>query len=298
MKVLNIGALNIDRTYTVKRFVQPKETIRASGYEEFCGGKGLNQSVALARAGVETYHAGAVGRDGELLMEMLKESGVHTEYVRHLDGASGHAVIQVDEEGQNNIIIVGGANGQISCGYIQEVLEKFEEGDMVLLQNEVPNIDFAMEEAKRRKMQIAFNPSPVSESIYQCDLNQVDYFILNEVEGAMLAGTTPDDVAGIQKNLGEKYPQASFILTLGEKGAIFFNRDETIAQDSFRVSVVDTTGAGDTFCGYFLAGIAAGRSYRECLKEASAAGALAVGRKGAASGIPRREEVVEFLSSK
>lgn len=102
MKILNLGSLNIDKTYSVKRFVQPKETIQALDYEEFCGGKGLNQSVALARAGAEVYHAGAVGGDGRILLDMLKEAGADTGYVETLDGASGHAVIQIDESGQNN----------------------------------------------------------------------------------------------------------------------------------------------------------------------------------------------------
>ena len=113
MKILNLGSLNIDKTYSVKRFVQPKETIQALDYGEFCGGKGLNQSVALARAGAEVYHAGAVGGDGKLLLDMLKEAGADTGYVETLDGASGHAVIQIDESGQNNIIICGGTNRKI-----------------------------------------------------------------------------------------------------------------------------------------------------------------------------------------
>lgn len=298
MKILNIGALNIDRTYTVKRFVEPKETVRALKYEEFCGGKGLNQSVALAKAGAEIYHAGIVGYDGKILVDMLEESGVHTELIKYLEGVSGHAVIQVDKEGQNNIIIVGGANEQVSCEYIRNVLDKFQEGDMVLLQNEIPNIAFAIEEAKKRRMLVTFNPSPASESIYECDLNQVDYFILNEVEGAMLADILSDDVEMIKKSLCNKYPQASFVLTLGEKGSVFFNQNEVIQQKSFKVEVIDTTGAGDTFCGYFLAGIAQQKGHRKCMEEASAAGALAVTRKGAATGVPDRQEVIEFLSNK
>lgn len=295
---MNIGSLNIDRTYTVRHFVQPKETIRALGYEEFCGGKGLNQSIALAKAGVEIYHAGIVGGDGKFLIHMLQTSGVHTEYIEHMEGPSGHAVIQVDQEGQNNIIIVGGANTKVSKEYISSVLQKFEPGDMVLLQNEVSNIAFAMEEAKKRKLLIAFNPSPITESISQCDLRLVDYFILNEVEGSALAETEADDISGIQKKLRDMYPNASFVLTLGEKGALFFNQKEIHKRDGFLTEVVDTTGAGDTFCGYFLAGITEGKSYEECLKQACAAGALAVGKKGAASGIPEKTEVLSFLSNK
>ena len=114
MKVLNIGSLNIDRVYEVEHFVKPGETIKTTHYSEACGGKGLNQSIALARSGAEVYHVGAVGADGGMLLDVLKTSGVHTEGVRILPGASGHAVIQVDVSGQNNIIICGGANDSVS----------------------------------------------------------------------------------------------------------------------------------------------------------------------------------------
>ena len=295
MKILNIGSLNIDKTYTVKRFVQPKETIRALKYEEFCGGKGLNQSTALAKAEAEIYHAGAVGKDGKVLVDMLNGAGACTEYIKWVDDVSGHAVIQLDETGQNNIIIVGGANERIEKEDICSILEKFEAGDIVLLQNEITNVDFAIEEAKRRGMLVAFNPSPINEMIDRCDLKQVDYFILNEVEGQALAGIDSEEPEAIKEALKAKFPDASFVLTLGEKGSVFFNKEEAFYQNSFKVDVVDTTGAGDTFCGYFLAGVARGNCYEDCLKEASAASAIAVTRKGAAAGIPERKEVLNFL---
>lgn len=294
MKILSLGSLNIDKTYSVKRFVQPKETIQALKYEEFCGGKGLNQSVALARAGALVYHAGAVGEDGKLLTDILESSGVHTEYIKKLDGPSGHAVIQVDESGQNNIIICGGANRRVEKDYILSVLEHFGEGDLILLQNEISNIDFAMAEAKKRGLLVAFNPSPADEAIWTCDLELVDCFILNEVEGRILAEIDSEEPADIMEALKNKYPHASFVLTLGDKGSYFFNQETTAFHDIYRVKAVDTTGAGDTFCGYFIAGLAMGLDYETILAQASAAGALAVSRKGAAPSVPVREEVLEF----
>ena len=139
MKVLNIGSLNIDRVYEVEHFVKPGETIKTTHYSEACGGKGLNQSIALARSGAEVYHVGAVGADGGMLLDVLKTSGVHTEGVRILPGASGHAVIQVDVSGQNNIIICGGANDSVSKEMIDEAVKKIETGDIVLFQNEISN---------------------------------------------------------------------------------------------------------------------------------------------------------------
>lgn len=127
---------------------QPKETIQALDYEEFCGGKGLNQSVALAGQARRYTMPEPVGGDGRILLDMLKEAGADTGYVETLDGASGHAVIQIDESGQNNIIICGGTNRKIHQRILSSVLEHFGKGDLILLQNEISNIDFAMEEAK------------------------------------------------------------------------------------------------------------------------------------------------------
>ena len=297
MKILNLGSLNVDRTYSVERFVQPKETIQALKYEEFCGGKGLNQSVALARAGAEVYHAGAIGEDGRLLADMLESSGVHTEYLQKLDGASGHAVIQVDRSGQNNIIICGGANRRIEKDYISEVIAHFDAGDMLLLQNEISSIAFAMEEAKKRGLKVAFNPSPIDDGVWECDLNLVDLFVLNEVEGRILAGIQSEEPDQIMAALKEKFPDASFVLTLGDKGAYFFNRDTKAFHDIYAVKAVDTTAAGDTFCGYFLAGLAEKMDMEENLARASAASALGVTRKGAAPSIPVREETEEFIKN-
>lgn len=295
MKILNLGSLNVDKTYSVKRFVQPKETIQALKYEEFCGGKGLNQSVALARAGAEVYHAGAVGEDGKLLTDMLESSGADIRHIEHLDGASGHAVIQIDESGQNNIIICGGANRRVEKDYIAAVLENFGEGDLILLQNEISNIDFAMEEAKRRGLLVAFNPSPADEGVFRCDLSLVDYFILNEVEGKILAETDSDEPDQIMAALKEKYKNASIVLTLGDKGAYFYDGKDTLFHDIFKVKAVDTTAAGDTFCGYFIAGLALGLPHAQVLSEASAAGALAVTKKGAAPSVPMRKDVEAFI---
>lgn len=295
MKILNLGSLNVDKTYSVKRFVQPKETIQALKYEEFCGGKGLNQSVALARAGAKVYHAGAVGGDGKLLTDMLEASGADIRYIERLDGASGHAVIQIDESGQNNIIICGGANRRVEKDYIASVLENFGSGDLILLQNEISNIDFAMEEAKKRGLIVAFNPSPADEGVFWCDLSLVDYFILNEVEGKILAGIDSEEPGDIMAALKEKYKGASVVLTLGDRGAYFYDGAETFFHDIYKVKAVDTTAAGDTFCGYFIAGLALGLSHERILAEASAAGALAVTKKGAAPSVPVRKDVEEFM---
>lgn len=298
MSIINIGSLNIDRTYRVVQFVRPKETIKAQLYEEFCGGKGLNQSIALASAGADVYHVGAVGRDGGQLIQMLSEKGVNTTYVKvYEDTASGHAVIQIDQEGQNNIIIWKGANDKVSCRQIDEALDKFQAGDLVLLQNEISNVAYAMEAARARGMKLIFNPSPVTKGLREYPLHLVDYFILNELEAQALAELASDDIAEIRRGLREKYPNAVFILTLGECGAWYFDKTRTYFHPSFKVEAVDTTAAGDTFSGYFIAGLAEAYPAERCLKEASAAAALAVCKKGAALSVPSQQEVENFLKN-
>lgn len=294
MRILNFGSLNIDKTYKVEHFVREKETIKALKYEEFSGGKGLNQSVALAKAGARVVHAGCIGNDGDRLVSLLADSGANTDYIRVCGGPSGHAIIQVDEAGQNSIIIYGGANDEITKGYIEKVLDDFGPGDMLLVQNEIQNVAYAISRAKQKGIKIAFNPSPINDGLEECDLHSVDYFILNEVEGEWLSRESRDNPKAMMKKLTQDYPKAAFVLTLGDKGAYYFDSIQKIYQEIYKVEAVDTTGAGDTFTGYFLAGIANGRPVPEALKYASIAAAISVSRKGAAGSIPNMEEVAAF----
>ena len=296
MRVLNLGSLNLDRTYSVKHFVQPKETIQALRYEEFCGGKGLNQSVAIALAGAKVYHAGKIGADGGRLLAFLEQAGVQTDYIQRTDLATGHAVIQVDGTGQNNIIIWGGANADISRRDIDRVTRMFSPGDLLLLQNEISNVDYAIRRAKRQHMKVVLNPSPINDAIEGYPLGLVDCFILNEVEGRCLARVDGEEPYRILEGLKARFPGAEFVLTVGEKGAYFFDGQHTLYQKTYPVDVVDTTGAGDTFCGYFLACVARERPVKEALRMASAAAALSVTRQGAAQSIPNKEEVEAFLA--
>lgn len=294
MKILNFGSMNIDDVYTVSHFVKPGETIKPISYERFSGGKGLNQSIALARAGAEVYHAGMIGEDGAFLKELLTESGVHTEFVQTVNTPTGRAIIQVEERtGQNCIILFGGANQCAVREQIDAVLSQFGEGDWLLLQNEINEIGYLMEQAHTRGMTVVFNPSPFNASVMQYPLSYVDWFFVNEIEGAAIARTdTPDAIiAGICT----RYPDCRVVLTLGTNGACAYDRKQKASHPIFPVDVVDTTGAGDTFTGYFLHAIASGETLSAALRTASAASALAVSKKGAAPSIPTAEEVSNFL---
>lgn len=295
MKVLNYGSLNYDYVYAVDHMVQAGETLSSASMETHFGGKGLNQSIALARAGAQTCHAGMVGEDGRDLMAVCKESGVNTDYISLHEGRSGHAVIQINSQGENCILLFRGANGKNSEKKIKEVLSHFERGDVLLMQNEVNLPEEIIREAFERGMKIALNPSPMDERILGCSLDKVSLFLLNEVEGRQLTGQT--GIEGMAGKLREMYPRAEIVMTAGKRGCIYSGEKGSFSCASFTVDAVDTTAAGDTFTGYYIASMLQGKSVEECLRTASAAAAIAVTRKGAVPSIPQREEVEVFLEA-
>lgn len=291
MKILNFGSLNLDHVYSVDHFVKEGETLASFSLKDHLGGKGLNQSVALARAGCQVYHAGKIGTDGNALLEKLKSERVNVNHLMIEENTpTGHAIIQVDKNGQNCILLHGGANRTISADEADAVLSNFDKGDLILLQNEITNVGYIIKKAHERGMIIALNPSPMdSELAGMRELNLVDWFILNEVEGAALTG----------KKLGEdicdgmlmKFPKAQIVLTLGKLGAIYYDSISFAKHGIYDVPVVDTTAAGDTFTGYFLCCVSENRTVEDCLETASKAASLAVTKAGASDSIPLRKEV-------
>lgn len=290
MKILNIGSLNIDHVYSVDHAVRPGETISSSKRQLFCGGKGLNQSIALSKAGAKVYHAGKIGHDGLMLTERLSENGVNIEYIKVQEGIpTGHAIIQVDTKGQNCIVIFGGANNDISENDIDEILQNFEAGDILLLQNEVSNIEYAIEMAHKKGMKIALNPSPIDDLASSDKLKYIDWFILNEVEGFEITGEKSGK--DICTNLVKRFPNCKVVLTLGKLGCIYYDGSSFYEHGIYDVKVVDTTAAGDTFTGYFLACIMDNIEMDETLTLASKASSIAVSRAGASDSIPTKKEV-------
>ncbi len=290
-KVINFGSLNIDHVYKVDHIVRPGETLGSSSYDIYCGGKGGNQSIALARAGVEIMHAGCVGKnDGAILLNNLKDNGVDTRYVRELDMPSGHAVIQVDAAGQNSIFLFQGANYAITPEMVDTVLADSEPGDIVLLQNETNDIGMIMEKAAEAGLKLCFNFAPFDLSIADSlPLHLLSYLIVNETEGAGLAGCSGNDK--VLDILAQKYPNTAIILTLGPEGVAACGAGEKVKLPSPPAEVIDTTSAGDTFIGYFLAGYLSGQCLERCCEIACAAGAITVSRPGAADSIPFMKEL-------
>ena len=291
MKVLNFGSLNIDYVYPVDHIIIPGETEPAGDVMENCGGKGLNQSIALAKAGVKVAHAGLVGEEGQILIDKCIENNVDTTFIRKIPGRSGHTIIQVDKNGQNSIILFGGSNRKFTKEYIDEVLAGFGKGDIIVLQNEVNLLDHIIDEAYKKGMMIVLNPSPYDSAIEKCDLKKISLFILNEIEGEQITGKKdPDEILN---DLAGRFPEAKIVLTLGSEGSVYRYKDETYRQGIFKVKAVDTTAAGDTFTGYFISSIIDGLSVPEGLRLAAKASSITVTRPGATDSIPLKKEVMQ-----
>ena len=289
MKVLNFGSLNLDYTYQVSHIVREGETISAKEVKLNLGGKGFNQSVALSRAGVPVYHAGLVGEEGLDFYDACETYGIKTDFMKTVTGRCGHTIIQVDENGQNSIVLFGGANQKNSKEFVDEVLSHFEAGDIILLQNEINELSYIIDQAFAKGMTIVLNPSPWNKTVEQCDLGEVSIFVLNEIEGQQLTGcTTPTTIVSA---LDASFSNAKILLTLGKSGAIYHHGDEEIYQAAFEVPVVDTTAAGDTFTGFFVAGILKKQPIRDVLLTATKAAAMAIQKEGAAQSIPFLSEV-------
>ncbi len=289
MKILNFGSLNIDYVYSVDHFARPGETISSRDYKIFAGGKGGNQSIALVRACAEVWHAGKIGHDGLFLKENLTAAGVHTDYVQVTDGPSGHAVIQVNSSGENAIVLHDGANRAIDQTLIDLALSAFRQSDILLLQNEIAMTAEIMTAAAAKGMMICLNPAPMNDAVLKLPLHLADFLIVNEIEGAALSGEKSAEK--IVDALTGRYDKRGVVLTMGKEGVLYGFGVKRIHAPAEAVRAIDTTAAGDTFIGYFLAGYAKGRDIEDCLKTACRAAAICVTREGAAAAIPFSREV-------
>lgn len=295
MKILNFGSCNIDYVYSLDHIVGVGETETTCKLETFPGGKGLNQSIAVAKAGAKIYHAGCVGCDGDMLIDILLKNGVDISYISKTDEKNGHAIIQVSSEGENSIFLYPGSSEMITKNYIDLVLENFGRDDIILLQNEISNVEYIVEKAYRKQMCIILNPSPFNEKLDKIDFNKLAYIVLNEVEAKAISECDiHEESLAYIKN---KYPNLKVMLTLGSNGCIYTDSLCEFYQPSFKVDAVDTTAAGDTFTGYFVAELSKGTDYQKILKIASAASAISVSKKGAAPSIPDKREVLFSLES-
>ncbi len=296
-KILNFGSLNIDYVYVLDHIVKEGETESSSDYQVFEGGKGLNQSVALARAGGDVYHAGRIGKEGLFLKEALMGSGADCRFLMTDEGANGHAIIQRSAAGENCIILYPGANHKITKADMDEVLNHFGQDDILVCQNEISEMPYLIQTAYKRGMKIAWNPSPITDVIKEVDFTMISWLIINEIEGQAITGEAePEQILAVLK---EQYPQVQTVLTLGGEGSVYQGNGQRITQERFTVPVKDTTAAGDTFLGYFISEISGPEAdVKKALKLASMAAALAVSKEGAMPSVPLRADVEKELDKR
>ena len=294
MNVLNFGSLNIDYVYGVSHIAKPGETVKALSRNVFAGGKGLNQSIAMARAGVDVFHAGCIGKERTLLLRTLQEENIDTEFIMTLNTDSGHTIIQVEDGGENCIIVNGGANQRIPKNHIDLVMRRFTKNDILVLQNEINNLAYIMEKAYMTGMQIIFNPSPYVDDIKKFPLYTISYFVVNEDEGMKLFDATC--LEDIIPHASQQYHGSRVLLTMGKQGAMYYENGAIIRQPAHKVKSVDSVAAGDTFLGYFVHGLTRDLPIDKTLDNAALAASITVTRHGAAMSIPKMEELkAEFI---
>jgi ribokinase len=291
MPVINLGSLNVDRVVRVPHVARAGETIAGTSFQQFPGGKGANQSVALARAGAEVVHVGRVGADGAWLVDRLRAEGIDIRRIRVGTTPTGQAMIQVDPQGENAIVLFGGANREIESADVEDALDHAAAGSWLLVQNETNGVAHAIRAARARGLRVAFNPAPCDEHVREVGWQQANLLCVNETEGEMLSGHgTARKIIDV---LAAQAPQSEIVLTLGAAGAVYRSpQGDPISIPARGVEAVDTTAAGDTFLGYFLALRSQDRDARECLEIATRAAAICISRAGAMDSIPRLDEVM------
>lgn len=290
-RIITLGSLNLDFTYQLPKPLEVGETLSSLSYRCGAGGKGANQSIAAARAGAEVYHAGRIGHDGALLRRTLADSGVKLDFLEEVETPTGHAVVLINDAGDNSIVLYGGANRTIDETFIDRVTSAANPGDILLLQNEVTCISHAMEAGRKAGMRVAFNFAPFDPKLApELPLSLCDVLFLNRIEAGGIAGKS--DVEEILETLSRRFPETELVLTLGPEGAVALTpAGERFHADSPRVEVVETTAAGDTFTGYYLAAVLDGFDTGRALERACRAAALCCSRAGAAESIPTRAEL-------
>ncbi|WP_417269255.1 ribokinase [Celeribacter sp.] len=288
MAIYNLGSVNIDHFYTLPHFPKPGETLHAIDHSIGLGGKGTNQSVAAAKAGAEVFHIGAIGKADAWVRERMTSFGVNTTYVQDLSEVTGHAIINVDAQGENTIVLQPGANVKQDAQSILDAIDHAQEGDTLLLQNETNLQDHAAQAARAKKMRVIYSAAPFDVDAVKQVMSDVSILVMNSVEAAQLTSAL-----GVEL---DKLPVPQVIVTLGSKGAMWRSNEtgEVIEVSSPKVTPVDTTAAGDTFIGYVAAGLDKGQSIKEAMEWASQAAALKVTRKGTADAIPTADEVNAF----
>jgi ribokinase len=291
MAIFNLGSVNIDHFYTLPHLPAPGETLSATGHTLGLGGKGMNQSVAAAKAGASVFHIGAIGKRDAWVRDKVQSYGVDCKFLRMVEQDTGHAVIYVDAEGENTIVLEAGANMQQDSEFVVNAIDQAAASDTLLIQNETNLQAFAATFAIVKGMRVIYSAAPFSIKAVTDLVPDVSMLVMNSVEAAQLCsemGVTLD-----------KIPASQVMVTLGAKGAMWRSNEtgEVIEVSSPAVHPVDTTAAGDTYIGYVAAGLDLGMPIKAAMEWAVQAAALKVTRHGTADAIPTADEVKSFRAA-
>lgn len=281
--IWNLGSINIDNFYEVPHLPAPGETLAALSYGFGLGGKGANMSVAAARAAARVSHIGAIGADGRWTRDRLLEYGVDTPHIAQIEIPTGHANIVVDRDGENSIVLFQGANVHLTEAIIGAALSEASHKDFLLMQNETNGQEYAATTARSLGLRVAYAAAPFEAAAVERLLGRIDLLVLNEVEAAQMEAETgkAPDTLGIP----------DVVITLGSKGCRWVSNSGEKRFSAYPADAVDTTGAGDTFTGYLVAGLDRGMEMEDAIDLALKAGALMVMRRGTADVIPDLKEI-------
>ena len=281
--IWNLGSINIDNFYEVPHLPQAGETLAARSFGFGLGGKGANMSVAAARAASRVAHIGAIGPEGRWTRDRLMEYGVDTPHIAEVQTPTGHANIVVDAAGENNIVLFQGANVKLTESIIGQALTEASPGDYVLMQNETNGQEYCAATAQSLGLRVVYAAAPFDAAAIERLLGRIDLLVLNEVEAAQLETATGKSVGALGV--------ADVVITLGAQGCKWVSNKGDRAFDAYAADAVDTTGAGDTFTGYLVAGLDRGMPMEDAIDLALKAGALMVMRRGTADVIPDLKEI-------
>ncbi len=299
-QILVVGSLNADLVARAPRFPQPGETISGEDLRVIPGGKGANQAVAAARLGANVSLLGRVGNDnfGDFLLENLKQNRVDSSLVQRDDSSTGTAIIIVDSNGQNSIVLSAGANGNVSIADVDN--SPFTNYQLLLLQLEIPlpAVLRAAQRAKENNVRVILNPAPAQQLPDEL-IALADYIIPNETELSLLTSQKIEDIPSAESAARDLLGRGArnVIVTLGSKGALLVNSETSKQIHTFKVEVVDTTAAGDAFIGGFATSLLENKSLEEAVRFGCACGALATTKFGAQPSLPMKEEVEKIIST-
>jgi len=302
MSVLVFGSLNLDLVTYADKLPAIGETIVGEKLLKFPGGKGLNQALAARRAGSEVLMVGSIGNDadGDYLFDILKSENIDPKFITKTSEQTGIAVIEVSKSAENRIIIIAGANSKTR--FSNEVLTSSPSVTVSLAQLETPIAEVAkfIHESKAAGKITILNPAPIQKLDQQL-LQDTDYLIANETEASFLIGSavehlSKDEAVTIARQL-QKNGSKKVIITLGEQGSVYLDQEKELFTPAYKVKAVDTTAAGDAFCGAFATAISENKPVEYALKFASAAGGLAATKAGAVPSLPTQQEILSMFTS-